>query len=176
VNVSDVNTLNRVGKRLRTRRGFGQRSDTKRAIVSIAASDRIDIFAGPAPLGPHGHLHENQDATMGIRKYKPTTRPPRCSSVADFAEVTRYDSGEVADPPAAQHRWPQRARPNHHSAPGWRSQACLPGHRLPSCNDKDGVHAQRRAHRVRPQPHRATSRCCTTPDGEKRYIIAPNKS
>ena len=47
VRVLNVNTLNRVGKRLRTRRGFGQRSDTKRAIVSIAASDRIDIFGGP---------------------------------------------------------------------------------------------------------------------------------
>jgi len=47
VQVTGVNTLNRTGKRLRTRRGFGSRPDTKRAIVSIASGDRIDIFGGP---------------------------------------------------------------------------------------------------------------------------------
>ena len=44
VKVSDVNTLNRQGKRKRTRRGFGRRNDTKRAIVSLADGDRIDVF------------------------------------------------------------------------------------------------------------------------------------
>jgi large subunit ribosomal protein L23 len=34
VKVTDVNTLNRQGKRKRTRSGFGKRKDTKRAIVS----------------------------------------------------------------------------------------------------------------------------------------------
>ena len=47
VRVLNVNTLNRTGKRIRTRQGFGQRPDTKRAIVSIASGDRIDIFGGP---------------------------------------------------------------------------------------------------------------------------------
>ena len=47
VKVLNVNTLNRQGKRKRTRVGFGRRSDTKRAIVSVAAGDRIDIFGGP---------------------------------------------------------------------------------------------------------------------------------
>ena len=47
VQVLSVNTLNRTGKRIRTRQGFGQRPDTKRAIVSIASGDRIDIFGGP---------------------------------------------------------------------------------------------------------------------------------
>ena len=42
-----VNTLNRQGKRKRTRYGFGSRKDTKRAIVSLAEGDRIDIFGGP---------------------------------------------------------------------------------------------------------------------------------
>jgi large subunit ribosomal protein L23 len=42
-----VNTLNRSGKRKRTRFGYGQRKGTKRAIVSLAAGDRIDIFGGP---------------------------------------------------------------------------------------------------------------------------------
>ena len=47
VRVLDVNTLNRQGKRKRTRSGFGRRKDTKRAIVSLAEGDRIEIFGGP---------------------------------------------------------------------------------------------------------------------------------
>jgi large subunit ribosomal protein L23 len=47
VTVTSVNTLNRTGKRKRTRFGYGQRKATKRAIVSLAAGDRIDIFGGP---------------------------------------------------------------------------------------------------------------------------------
>jgi large subunit ribosomal protein L23 len=46
VRVKDVNTLNRKGKRRRTRNGFGKRPDTKRAIVSLTGDDRIDIFGG----------------------------------------------------------------------------------------------------------------------------------
>lgn len=47
VKVTAVNTANREGKRVRTRFGFGRRAATKRAIVSVAAGDRIDIFGGP---------------------------------------------------------------------------------------------------------------------------------
>ena len=47
VTVTNVNTLNRQGKRKRTRFGYGKRSDTKRAIVSLAPGDRIEIFGGP---------------------------------------------------------------------------------------------------------------------------------
>jgi len=46
VKVLNVTTCNRQGKRKRNRRTntFGQRPTTKRAIVSVAADDRIDIF------------------------------------------------------------------------------------------------------------------------------------
>lgn len=47
VRVTGVNTLNRDGKRQRTRYGWGRRNATKRAIVSLAEGDRIDLFAGP---------------------------------------------------------------------------------------------------------------------------------
>ena len=47
VKVTNVNTNNREGKRMRTRTGFGRRAATKRAIVTVAAGDRIDIFGGP---------------------------------------------------------------------------------------------------------------------------------
>ena len=47
VTVTGVNTANRQGKRKRTRFGIGKRKDTKRAIVSLAAGDTIEIFGGP---------------------------------------------------------------------------------------------------------------------------------
>jgi large subunit ribosomal protein L23 len=47
VKVTSVNTLNRVGKRKRTRGGFGTRNSSKRAVVALAAGDRIDLFGGP---------------------------------------------------------------------------------------------------------------------------------
>ncbi|MHB1615233.1 MAG: 50S ribosomal protein L23 [Actinomycetes bacterium] len=47
VKVLGVNTANRTGKRKRTRTGWGQRPATKRAVVTVAPGDRIEIFGGP---------------------------------------------------------------------------------------------------------------------------------
>lgn len=47
VKVISVNTINRQGKRRRTRFGTGQRVSTKRAIVTVAEGQRIDIFSAP---------------------------------------------------------------------------------------------------------------------------------
>jgi large subunit ribosomal protein L23 len=47
VRVETVNTMNRQGKRKRTRTGFGQRKATKRAMVKLADGDRIEAFGGP---------------------------------------------------------------------------------------------------------------------------------
>ena len=47
VKVTGVNTINRQGKTMRTKFGTGKRANTKRAIVSLADGDRIDIFGGP---------------------------------------------------------------------------------------------------------------------------------
>lgn len=44
VKVTDVNTLNRPGKRKRTKGGFGKRKAIKRAIVTLRDGDRIDVF------------------------------------------------------------------------------------------------------------------------------------
>ena len=46
VKVVKVNTLNRSGKRKRNRRSntFGQRPNTKRAIVTLAGDERIELF------------------------------------------------------------------------------------------------------------------------------------
>jgi large subunit ribosomal protein L23 len=49
VKVTSVNTLNRQGKRKRSRQGYGKRKDTKRAIVTLSPeSSPIEIFGGPA--------------------------------------------------------------------------------------------------------------------------------
>ena len=49
VKVLSVNTLNRNGKRKRSRTGYGKRRDTKRAIVTISEDSRtIDVFGGRA--------------------------------------------------------------------------------------------------------------------------------
>lgn len=49
VKVVSVNTINRQGKRKRTRSGYGKRKDTKRAIVTLSAESKpIEIFGGPA--------------------------------------------------------------------------------------------------------------------------------
>jgi len=47
VKVASVNTINRQGKTRRTRNGPGKRKDTKRAIVTLAAGESIDVFGGP---------------------------------------------------------------------------------------------------------------------------------
>ena len=44
VHVTNVNTLNRPGKRKRRGYVVGKRPDTKRAIVTLAEGDEIDIF------------------------------------------------------------------------------------------------------------------------------------
>ena len=47
VKVASVNTVNREGKRKRSRSGFGVRKATKRAYVTLReGSDSIDIFNG----------------------------------------------------------------------------------------------------------------------------------
>ena len=46
VTVVKVNTLNRKGKRKRNRRNFtfGKRPDTKRALITLAEGDSIELF------------------------------------------------------------------------------------------------------------------------------------
>ena len=43
VKVMSVNTINRQGKRKRTRAGYGQRKSTKRAIVTLKTGDKIEL-------------------------------------------------------------------------------------------------------------------------------------
>ena len=49
VRVLGVNTMNRRGKVKRTRLGTGRRPDQKRAIVTIAEGESIEIFEAKGP-------------------------------------------------------------------------------------------------------------------------------
>jgi large subunit ribosomal protein L23 len=49
VQVVSVNTLNRPGKRKRTKFGYGKRKNTKRAVVTLSPESKpIELFGGPA--------------------------------------------------------------------------------------------------------------------------------
>ena len=49
VRVLNVNTMNRKGKVKQTRLGTGRRPDQKRAVVTLAAGDTIEIFESKGP-------------------------------------------------------------------------------------------------------------------------------
>jgi large subunit ribosomal protein L23 len=49
VRVVSVNTMNRKGKRKRTRFGYGKRADQKRAVVALAPGESIEIFESRGP-------------------------------------------------------------------------------------------------------------------------------
>jgi large subunit ribosomal protein L23 len=49
VRVLSVNTVNRKGKVKRTRIGTGKRPDQKRAVVTLAQGDSIEIFEAKGP-------------------------------------------------------------------------------------------------------------------------------
>ena len=110
---------------------------------------------------------------MGIRKYKPTTPSRRGSSVADFAEITRTTPEKSLVRPIHSkggRNASGRVTVRHQGGGHKRAYRLIDFRR----NDKDGVPAKV-AH-IEYDPNR-TARIALLhyADGEKRYIIAPNK-
>ena len=138
VKVLKVNTLNRKGKRKRNRRTgtFGTRPDTKRAIVTLAEGDSIDLF-------------EAID-TMALRKRKPTSPGRRFQTVSDFSEITKTTPEKSLLAPKHKHRRPQQLRPQDRPPQGRRPQAAVPHHRLQAHQGRRA--GQGRRDRVRPEP------------------------
>src|SRR5689334_2281872 len=110
---------------------------------------------------------------MAIRKYKPTTPGRRGASVSDFAEITRSEPEKSLLRPL-----PKKAGRNvygrittRHKGGGHKRQYRVIDFRR---GDKDGVPAKV-AH-IEYDPNR-TARIALLhyADGEKRYIIAPNR-
>ena len=82
VDVASVNTVNREGKRKRTRTGFGKRKDTKRAYVTLReGSDSIDIFGASA-------LEDSIEKDT-IWLFVSTSRQPRVAAPAPFPSSRR---------------------------------------------------------------------------------------
>ena len=110
---------------------------------------------------------------MAIRKYKPTTPGRRGSSVADFAEITRSTPEKSLLHPLSKTggRNNQGRITTRHIGGGHKRQYRVIDFRR---NDKDGINAKV-AH-IEYDPNR-TARIALLHyfDGEKRYIIAPNK-
>ena len=110
---------------------------------------------------------------MAIRKYKPTTPGRRGSSVADFAEITRSTPEKSLLRPIAKTggRNNQGRITTRHIGGGHKRQYRVIDFRR---NDKDGINAKV-AH-IEYDPNR-TARIALLHyvDGEKRYILAPNK-
>ncbi|NYF97630.1 50S ribosomal protein L2 [Janibacter cremeus] len=110
---------------------------------------------------------------MGIRKYKPTTPGRRASSVADFVEVTRETPEKSLVRPLSKsggRNASGRITSRHIGGGHKRAYRVIDFRR----HDKDGVPAKV-AH-IEYDPNR-TARIALLhyADGEKRYILAPNK-
>ena len=110
---------------------------------------------------------------MGIRKYKPTTPGRRGASVADFVEVTRSEPEKslVRPLPKKGGRNSSGRITTRHQGGGHKRQYRVIDFRR---RDKDGVPATV-AH-IEYDPNR-TARIALLhfADGEKRYILAPNR-
>src|SRR6476646_4691494 len=110
---------------------------------------------------------------MGIRKYKPTTPGRRGSSVADFVEVTRSEPEKSLVRPLPKKGGRNNAgriTTRHQGGGHKRAYRVIDFRR----HDKDGVPAKV-AH-IEYDPNR-TARIALLhyADGEKRYILAPNR-
>ena len=166
VKVTSVNTINRAGQaqahphRLRPPQVDQARH---RHAVQGQQGDRRLL----------GRLSEVGNEPMGIRKYKPTTPGRRGASVADFAEVTR-DTPEKSLVRPLHNKGGRnvhgRVTARHQGGGHKRAYRLVDFRRA----DKDGVPAKV-AH-IEYDPNR-TARIALLhfADGDKRYIIAPNK-
>src|SRR5207237_4606548 len=110
---------------------------------------------------------------MGIRKYKPTTPGRRGASVSDFAEITRSEPEKSLVRPLHGHggRNSHGKITTRHKGGGHKRAYRVIDFRR---HDKDGVPAKV-AH-IEYDPNR-TARIALLhyADGEKRYILAPNR-
>ena len=110
---------------------------------------------------------------MGIRKYKPTTPGRRNSSVSDFAEITRTTPEKSLVRPLTKTGGRNaygRITARHRGGGHKRAYRVIDFKR----NDKDGVPA--RVAEIEYDPNRTANIALLHYfDGEKRYIIAPEK-
>jgi len=76
VKVVSVNTLNRTGKTKtqRTRKGYFNQPDLKKAIVRVGKGDKIALFEQVTAADPHaGHNHAGEDVQVRTAEGEPRT-------------------------------------------------------------------------------------------------------
>ena len=170
VKVTSVNTLNRQGMSCVRATGPASGptpSERSSALPTATASTSSVVRSPDRPLTTR------KRNPMGIRKYKPTTPGRRGSSVADFVELTRStpEKSLVRPLPRKGGRNNQGRITTRHQGGGHKRAYRVIDFRRA---DKDGVPAKV-AH-IEYDPNR-TARIALLhyADGEKRYIVAPNK-
>ena len=143
----------------------GRTRKWKKAIVQVRAGRHDPDLPGPAgPRGasahadPQAQAHEPRTALR--RRTRTSRRSRRPSPRSTLVEGLKKSGGRNA------HGRKTVAPPRR------RRQAPVPQDRLQAPQGRR-ARRKRRRDRVRPQPHRPTSRCCTTPTARRRYILAP---
>ena len=153
-----VNTLNRKGKRRRTRgtNRVGSKSDVKHAIVTLSRRARSRC--------------SRTEVIVGIRTRKPTSPGRRFQTVSDFAEITKSRPEKSLLGPK-----PKTGGRNHHGIITARHRGG--GHKrmyriIDFKRTKDGVTAKVEA--IEYDPNRSCRIALLQyADGEKAYILAP---
>ena len=173
-----VNTLNRQGKRKRTRFGYRQaQGHQARRSSRLAEGERIEIFGGPVALTAGAGRHrgaERMNERHGHPQVQADDTGPSWLSVADFVEITRTEPEKSLVRPLHK----KGGRNNHgrittrHQGGGHKRAYRVIDFRRA---DKDGVPAKV-AH-IEYDPNR-TARIALLhyADGEKRYILAPTRA
>ena len=152
--------MNRKGKVRHNRKTntVGKRTATKRAVVTLHAGDRIDLF------------ERAEKSLMPLRKRKPTSPGRRFQSSSDFSEITRTrpEKSLLGPKPRTGGRNSYGRKTARHRGGGHKQQYRI----IDFKRDKDGVPAKVATIEYDPNRH-ARIALLHYFDGEKRYILAP---
>ena len=169
VNVVDVRTLSVKSKPKRRGAVRGRTRAWKKAIVQIEPGQQIPIFHGLSALDWKG---KGENHTMAIRKPKPTSPGRRFASYPDFAEVTKSKPEKtLVEGLTKSGGRNARGRKTARHRGGGAKRAYR---RIDFKRRKDGVPAKVAA--IEYDPNRsAYIALLHYADGEKRYILAPQR-
>ena len=156
--VLKVNTLNRKGKkRVRQSQAFGKRPDTKRAIVTLDAGERIDLFEGDRSDAP-----SKRKPTSPAAGSRPSPTSPRSHR--------RAERTLIGPKPRSGGRNTYGRKTARHRGGGHKRQYRI----IDFKRVKDGVPAK--VATIEYDPNRnCRILLLHYHDGEKRYILAPRR-
>ena len=165
VDVIKINTVNVMGKSKnfarRGQRTSGKQSDWKKAIVTLAPGQKIEL----------GGVTTSSNK-MAVKKYKPTSAGRRFITTADFSEITKNEPEKSLLEVRKKHSGPQQQRPHHDAPQGRRARASSTAS---STSSATRMTIPAKVAAIEYDPNR-TARIALLHyrDGEKRYILAPD--